>query len=78
MNLKECLAIPYMLDVRSVEGPDGKWVCRVAYEELPGCVATAESPLKALDALERIREKCIVRQLEKGLPVPVPRAPLGV
>jgi predicted RNase H-like HicB family nuclease len=78
MDLHEHLAVPYILDASSVEGPDGRWVCRVAYEELPGCVATAESPLKALDALERLREERIVRHLDKGLPIPVPRPPLGL
>jgi hypothetical protein len=76
LTIDEYLAIPYVLDVSTTAGPDGDWVCRVAYGELPGCVAEDRWPLNALDRLEQQRERFIRRQVEQGLPVPVPRRPL--
>lgn len=76
MTLEEYLAVPYVLDVRAVCGPDGEWVCQVEYEELPGCKAQARSPLDALDELERQREEHIRTHFRRGLPIPVPRPPL--
>ncbi|WP_067887601.1 hypothetical protein [Actinomadura chibensis] len=74
MNVDDYLAIPYILDVGAVQGPDGEWVCRLEYEELPGCVAEARSPFDALDRLEALREECIRRLVREGRPVPAPRA----
>lgn len=74
--IEHLLAVPYVLDVAAVEKPDGDWVCRVAYEELPGCVAEATNPLEALDTLERLRVEITRARLERGLDVPAPRHPL--
>jgi len=76
LSLEEYLAIPYVLDVAAVEGDDGQWICRVAYDELPGCISEASTPLEALDRLEALKTLTIVSRYEQGLPVPTPRLPL--
>jgi hypothetical protein len=75
MTPEEYLAIPYVMVVESVEGPDGEWFRRAAYPEL-GVVAEALSPLDAIDELEKARVSTILGRLERGEPVPVPRPPL--
>lgn len=76
MALDDYLAIPYILDTRAVRGADGTWVCQLAYEELPECVAEARSPLAALDELEEKRITYITERYRQGLAIPVPRPPL--
>jgi predicted RNase H-like HicB family nuclease len=78
MDVEDYLAIPYVLDVVPVKNSNGEWVCRLEYEELPGCVAEARSPFDALDELEELRRNYITRLLREGRPVPVPRKPLRV
>jgi predicted RNase H-like HicB family nuclease len=73
---EEYLAIPYTLVMESVEKPDGTWIRRAEYPELPGCVAEAVSPLDALDKLEEARVRYILGRLRRGEPVPAPRPPL--
>ena len=73
---EEYLAIPYILVMESVEKPDGTWIRRAEYPELPGCVAEALSPLDALDKLEEARVRYILEKLRSEEPVPVPRPPL--
>jgi hypothetical protein len=75
MTPEEYLAIPYVMVVESVEGPDGEWFRRAAYPEL-GVVAEALSPLDAIDKLEQARVSTILSRLQRGEPVPVPRPPL--
>jgi hypothetical protein len=77
MNLEELLAVPYVLDARAVQGPDGNWVCELEYEELPDCITRARSPLEALDALEEKRVNYLTECFEKGLPTTIPRLPLS-
>jgi predicted RNase H-like HicB family nuclease len=77
-TLEQYLAVPYVLSVGAVEGPDGDWLCHVEYEELPGCAAEAESPFDALDELDRLRVRFIVEHMEQGLAIPVPRPPLRI
>lgn len=76
MTLEEYLAVPYLLRVESVRKPDGDWVRRAAYPELPGCVADAYSPVEAIERLEEIRRTRIEEMFEAGEPIPVPRPPL--
>jgi hypothetical protein len=73
----EHLAVPYVVTMEAVPGPDGRWVCRAAHPELPG--VTAEHPLAivALEQLEARRIEYIRGQLERGAAVPVPRPPLA-
>ncbi|WP_433296838.1 type II toxin-antitoxin system HicB family antitoxin [Pseudonocardia sp. CA-142604] len=77
-SLEELLAIPYVLDVRAVQREDGEWMCRVGYDELPGCVAEGRTPFEALTRLERLRVEIVTDLYEQGRPVPAPRAPLRV
>jgi predicted RNase H-like HicB family nuclease len=77
-SLEELLAIPYVLDVQAVQCEDGEWMCRVGYDELPGCVAEGRTPFEALTRLERLRVAIVTELYERGGPVPAPRAPLRV
>jgi predicted RNase H-like HicB family nuclease len=77
MNLEEHLAVPYVLTMESVCRPDGEWVRRAAYPELPNCVAEAESPIDAIEQLDELRRNRIVEMLRKGEHIPVPRPPLA-
>lgn len=75
MTLAEYLAIPYVMTMVPIVGPDGTWLCRAEYPELD-CVGEAFSPIEAIDKLERAREQFIIGRIERGEPVPAPRAPL--
>jgi len=68
--------VPYVLTMESIERPDGEWVRRAAYPELPGCVAEAWSPVDAIAELEDKRRRRIVELMGRGEPIPVPRPPL--
>ena len=76
MEAEEYLAVPYVLAVESVRRPDGNWVRRAEYPELPGCVVEAESAVEAVERLEEAKVRYIVERLQRGEPVPVPRPPL--
>ena len=76
MTLEEHLAVPYVLCLESVPGPDGEWLRRAAYPELPGCVGEGASPLDAIARLEEARVQFITQRVARGEPVPVPRPPL--
>ena len=75
MTPEEYLAIPYVLVVESVEGPDGQWYRRATYPEL-GVSGEALSPLDAIARLEEARVSTILARLQRGEPIPVPRPPL--
>jgi hypothetical protein len=75
MTPEEYLAIPYVLVVESLEGPDGVWFRRARYPEL-GVAADALSPMDAIDKLEEARITSILSRLERGETIPVPRPPL--
>jgi hypothetical protein len=76
MDLEEYLAIPFVLDVRAVQGEGGDWLCELEYEELPGCIARARSPLVALDKLEEQRIQYMKSVYERGEEPQVSRLPL--
>ncbi len=76
LTLEEYLAVPYVLTMESVERPDGEWVRRASYPELPGCVVEAWSPVEAIAELEEKRRHRIIELMESGEPIPVPRPPL--
>jgi predicted RNase H-like HicB family nuclease len=76
MELEQYLAVPYLIVVESIRKPDGNWVRRAEYPELPGCVVEAESAVEAVERLEEEKVRYIVHRLERGEPVPVPRPPL--
>jgi len=77
-DLQHLLAVPYVLDVRAVQKDDGEWVCRVSYDELPGCVAEGRTPFDALARLERLRTGIVTELHRAGKPIPAPRPPLRV
>lgn len=77
MTVEDYLAVPYVLTMESVARPDGEWVRRASYPELPGCVAEAFSPIDAIEELEQLRQRRILELLERGEIVPVPRPPLS-
>jgi len=77
-GLEELLAVPYVMDVQAVRRDDGEWVCRVAYDELPGCVAEGRTPFDALTRLERLRVELLTEMHGAGVVPPAPRAPLRI
>jgi predicted RNase H-like HicB family nuclease len=70
------LRIPYVMVVESVEKPDGDWLRRASYPELPGVEAEAESAVEAMDAADEKRVRVIQDWLDSGIPVPAPRPPI--
>jgi predicted RNase H-like HicB family nuclease len=76
LTTAEYLAIPFIMTMEPAVGPDGHWLCRAEYPELPDCVGEALSPIDAIERLERVRRRYILEQLERGETVPVPRSPL--
>ena len=65
-----------MLVVESVEKAGGNWLRRASYPELPGAVAEAESAVDAIDGADDKRVEIILRRLDGGGPVPIPRPPI--
>jgi predicted RNase H-like HicB family nuclease len=76
LRLIDYLSVPYRLEAATVELADGAWIKRVAYPELPGCVAEAAVVEDALAQLERRRIETIIRMVGEGRSPPVPRPPL--
>lgn len=76
MTRDEYLRVPYVLVVESVEKPDGDWLRRASYPELPGAVAEAESMVDAMDLADDKRVTIITERLARGQHVPVPRPPI--
>lgn len=77
MQLRELLAVPYLLEAEAVETEPGQWLIRLAYPELPGCRAEGAVVEDALQDLERQRIEIIVGLVERGQEPPVPRRPLA-
>jgi hypothetical protein len=65
-----------VLIVESVEKPDGDWLRRASYPELPGADAEAESAVDAMDLADDKRVSIITERLARGQHVPVPRPPI--
>ncbi len=76
MTRDEYLRVPYVLVVESVEKPDGDWLRRASYPELPGAVAEAESAVDAMELADDKRVAIITERLARGQHVPVPRPPI--
>ena len=76
MDLRELLSVPYLLEAEAVEAEPGRWLVRLAYPELAGCVAEGSVVEEALMELERRRIEMIVSLVEAGREPPVPRNPL--
>jgi predicted RNase H-like HicB family nuclease len=77
LDLRELLSIPYLLEAEAVETEPGNWLVRLAYPELPGCVAEGPVVEDALRELERRRIEMIVNLVEAGREPPIPRKPLA-
>jgi hypothetical protein len=75
LRLRDYLSVPYVLEAETVEVA-GSWLRRVAYPELPGCIAESLVVEDALVRLERMRIETIVRMIGEGRLPPVPRPPL--
>lgn len=76
MDLSDYMAIPYVVVVYSVERPDGEWVRRVEYPELPGCAAEDDDVLTAIDRADAERVRFLASAFARGDEIPVPRPPL--
>jgi hypothetical protein len=77
MELEEYLAIPHVLVVESFARPDGEWLRRVSYPQLPDCALEAVDVLDLLEEIERLRARRIQELLDRGEPVPAPYPPLA-
>jgi predicted RNase H-like HicB family nuclease len=77
-DLEYYLAVPHLLAIQSVELPNGEWVRRAEYPELPNCYVDAYSAVDAMEEVEKLRVDCIRRMLDAGEPIPVPEPPLLV
>ena len=76
MTRDEYLRVPYVLVVESVEKPDGDWLRRASYPELPGALAEAESAVDAMELADDKRVSIITERLARGQRIPVPRPPI--
>ncbi|MPZ51053.1 MAG: hypothetical protein GEU75_17425 [Dehalococcoidia bacterium] len=76
MNLEEYLAVPYILVMESFEGPDGDWLRRASYPELPGCAVEGLGAVDIVSKLDELRVKCIMELLARDETIPVPRQPI--
>ena len=77
MDLREFLSVPYLLEAEAVETESGKWLLRLAYPELPGCISEGFLLEDVLRDLERQRIEMILSLVEAGKEPPVPRKPLA-
>jgi predicted RNase H-like HicB family nuclease len=77
VDLRELLSVPYLLEAEAVETSTGNWLVRLAYPELPGCVAEGSVVEDVLKQLEQRRIEIIVGLVEQGKQPPVPRKPLA-
>jgi hypothetical protein len=77
LDLREFLSVPYLLEAEAVETEPGQWLLRLAYPELPGCIAEGFVVEDTLKDLERRRIEQIVSLVEAGQEPPVPRKPLA-
>ena len=76
MNLEDYLAVPYKLIIESFEGPDGDWLRRASYPELPGCDVEGLWAVDVVDALDNLRVSLITGMFQRHEQIPVPRPPL--
>ena len=76
MNLEDYLAVPYKLIIESFEGPDGDWLRRASYPELPGCDVEGLWTVDVVDALDDLRVSLITGMFQRHEQIPVPRPPL--
>ena len=75
MELEEYLAVPYKLIMESFEGPDGDWLRRASYPELPGCDVEGLWAVDVVEALEQLRIQLITERFQHREYIPVPAHP---
>ena len=76
MKLSEYVRIPYLLQASSVQSPDGRWVRRAEFPELPRCAAESASIVDAIDAVEELRVEILADMVRNNELPPTPREPL--
>lgn len=76
MTLRQYLSIPFVLSVQSVTASNGSWERRAFFPEMEGSEAQGLEAVDVVQAAECQLVRCLVRRLERGEPVPVPRRPL--
>lgn len=76
MTFGEYLSLPYTLLLEAIYLPEGKWIRKASYVELPESAVENFSPLVALAELERRRVEITFEKLRKGEPVLVHGSPL--
>ena len=76
MELEEYLAVRYKLIMESFEGPDGDWLRRASYPELPGCDVEGLWAVDVVESLEQLRVEIITDRFRRHEYIPVPRPPL--
>jgi predicted RNase H-like HicB family nuclease len=77
VNLRELLSVPFLLEAEAVETDAGKWLVRLDYPELPGCIAEGFVVEDVLQELEQRRIEMIVSLVEASKEPPIPRKPLA-
>jgi antitoxin HicB len=71
-NLDYYAKLPYTIILEQYDDADTPyWVARVA--ELPHCVITGDTPMEALEEIEKVKLEWIESNLEDGLPIPEPK-----
>ncbi len=71
--LDDYLALPYRISLQRGSGTEnGEWVAQV--EELPGCLARAETPEKAARGARAAMRAWLQEALDEGREIPEPRA----
>ena len=76
LDLDEFLAVPYTLVMESFETPNGDWLRRASYPELPGCGVEGLWAVDIVSELENLRVQIITERFHKHEYIPVPRPAL--
>ncbi len=69
-NLEYYMSLPYTIEMN--QNPDGTWFVRV--KELRGCMSHGDTPDEAAAMIREAMELWLEVSLERGLPIPEPRA----
>ena len=76
MTLDEYLGGSLQAHHRVVRGPDGDWLRRASYPELPGCDVEGLWAVDIVEELENLRVQIIMDRFRNSDFIPVPRPPL--
>ncbi len=74
-DVKEYLALPYVIEVIPEVCTDGSLCYRAYHPELPGCMSHGLTPEEAVENLSEAKFLYIQTLLDKGLTVPKPQKP---